>query len=126
MVLYDINKIIFGTLGSIPSKDDKKCIYADENGNILNLIPDDIYVDYNCGIKRLSDGKIVNVFVDDVCVVHPVGMDPKPIKYPKLNKVSDFLYNWSVDSLDYNYALNWYKNNYTIAAGGCSSVRCGN
>ena len=58
-------RTFYGTEGNVPSKDDKELIFKDEKGNIITLTKNDSYFDDgHGGIKRKSDGKAVNVFIN--------------------------------------------------------------
>lgn len=69
-------RTFYGTKGNVPSKDDKELIFKDAEGNIITLTKNDSYFDDgHGGIKRKSDGKAVNVFIDGMEeAVIPIGL----------------------------------------------------
>ena len=75
---------LYGTLGAIPSNSDNQLVYKDYDGDVITLVSGDSYVDGGSanGIQRIirkSDGKVVNVFIGDACVIGEV-VTPKVIK----------------------------------------------
>lgn len=75
---------LYGTLGNIPGNSDNQLVYKDYDGDTLTIVAGDSYVDGGSAngiqrIVRLSDGKDVNVFIGDDCVIGQV-VTPKVIK----------------------------------------------
>ena len=75
---------LYGTLGAIPSNSDNQLVYKDYDGDVITPVSGDSYVDGGSanGIQRIirkSDGKVVNVFIGDNCVIGQV-VTPKVIK----------------------------------------------
>lgn len=74
MILYskkvDDKMKIFGTLANQPSENDVEATYKDADGIALEIIPNDTYLDDGKGgIKRLSDGKEVEVYLGSMKVI---------------------------------------------------------
>lgn len=73
---------LFGTTGSIPAVTDSELTYLDEAGNALTIVANDTYKDASSGgtlrIKRLSDGKFVNVFVGETQIIGDT-VQPAPV-----------------------------------------------
>lgn len=69
----DDERHLLGTLGQIPSEDDVELTYKDLDGDEISPIKGDIYRDNKSGgMYRESDGKTVNVFIGDTCIIGKV------------------------------------------------------
>lgn len=69
----DGERRLLGTLGQIPSEDDVELTYKDLDGDEISPIKGDIYRDNKSGgMYRESDGKTVNVFIGDTCIIGKV------------------------------------------------------
>lgn len=76
---------LFGNYsGNVPTADDPQLTYKDYDGDVISPVANDTYVDGGSAdgvqrIKRLSDGKIVNVFIGDHAIIGEV-VTPKVVK----------------------------------------------
>lgn len=74
MLIYtkviDKVKHLYGTLDHVPSDSDTELTYVDAQGEELEIIPKDTYLDnHKGGIVRKSDGSAVNVFLGDTQII---------------------------------------------------------
>ena len=64
---------MFGTEGNVPSEDDLQLTYKDNDGDVIEPTENDIYLDASKNqvqnIIRASDGKEINVFLGETCII---------------------------------------------------------
>lgn len=81
MIIYEkvVNgeRHLFGNYsGNVPTSNDPQLVYKDHDGDVITPVANDTYSDNSKngkqGIKRASDGKDVNVFIGDHCVIGEV------------------------------------------------------
>lgn len=61
---------LFGNYGeTFPTAGDKQLVYRDASGKVIAPVFEDVYLDFRedgfAGIKRASDGEIINLFIKD-------------------------------------------------------------
>ena len=69
----DDERRILGTLEKLPAEDDVELTYKDLDGDEITPVKGDTYRDNKAGgMFRESDGKTVNVFIGDTCIIGKV------------------------------------------------------
>jgi len=63
---------LFGTMGNIPSEDDEQLTYKDNDGDIIEPTLNASYFDDKKGGIVDAEGKEVNVFIGDTCIIGDV------------------------------------------------------
>lgn len=97
-------KHLFGTKQNIPSNSDLQLTYKDNDGDVITPTLSDTYVDGGSTagtqyIARKSDGKLVNVFIGDECVIGKV-TTPKVVKSIKVKTAPTKVTYTANDKLD--------------------------
>lgn len=86
MLVYEkrINdeKHLYGTMQNVPSESDVELTYKDEEGTEIIPVSGDNYLDKSFGriqrIRRISDNKMVNVFIGDTQIIGDEVTSPEP------------------------------------------------
>ncbi len=83
-----LKRHLFGTLGHVPAEGDVQLTYKDADGDVITPVENDTYRDdKHGGIIRESDGKAINVFVGDKCIIGKV--ESKVVTALKIKKEPD-------------------------------------
>lgn len=122
MLIYKKSNTLVGTF-NLPSEDDSRIVYKNDQGQVLQLIPNDTYLDNGQGgIISQTTGQTINLFLEGTKIIPSSLYLPQK---PKLVQHSKYLYELVVTDVDYAYADEYFNANLEGAfdySGNCTSV----